>query len=451
MMTTTDRTTQDQKDARAFLTAWLADPESKEAALLGYAGTGKTWLTGDWLESVLTNDRNGDDSQTAEEVCIAAPTHKALDVLKQKCSHLPVSFKTLHSLLGLMIAKTEDGEIDKSFADKDERFTLLVVDEGSMVGAEFKGLIDKELRKGGRIGRVLYVGDPAQLPPVKEELSPVFKVAHQFTLKQVVRYDSAILNVATFLRQAIAEQDQFTLLDIREIMAQTPTDRSVSIINKASMYNWAHTAVQKGLDARIVAWTNSAVLAHNNAMHALCYPDATSYFAVGEKVLLNDAYTLTKAQGGVQAKEDDTTDSLYNGELLTCESCVDADPIGGVRVLEVTATRENGQTVVVQFAPSESHRLATHKALNEKVFGLGRGRYESPEKAAEYREVVKLRRLIFRLAPFRHAYSNTVHKSQGSTYDISIVDFGDVYRSDDRSRLMYVGVTRASKYLVLAK
>jgi ATP-dependent exoDNAse (exonuclease V) alpha subunit len=58
---------------------------------------------------------------------------------------------------------------------------------------------------------------------------------------------------------------------------------------------------------------------------------------------------------------------------------------------------------------------------------------------------------VFRLAPLRHAYACTVHKSQGSTYDISMVDFSDVFRSDDKARLIYVAATRASKFLVFAK
>lgn len=446
MTTTPDRTTQDQRDARAFLNLWLQDPapNAKEAALLGYAGTGKTWLIGDWLESVLSAD------DCPEVVCIAAPTHKALDVLKQKCSHLPVTFKTLHSLLGLIVARREDGEIDKEYAEREERYTLLVVDEGSMVGLEFKKLIDDQIRKGGRIGKVLYVGDPAQLPPVKEALSPVFKVERNFTLRQVVRYDSAILNVATFLRTAISEGDSFSLPDILNVMQQTPEDRSVSIITKTALLKWASIAIAKGLDTRILAWTNAAVLAHNRSMHEICFP-GPDYFAVGEKILLNDAYTLTKTQGGTQAKEDDPPDSLYNGEVLTTVTCELGEPVAGVEVFKVEATRADGRTVWLQFAPNEAHRLATHKALNEQIFAAGRDRYSSPEATAKFRELGQLRRAIFRLAPLRHSYACTVHKSQGSTYDISIVDFGDVYRSDDRSRLMYVAATRASKFLVLAR
>ena len=84
-----NRTTQDQIEGRKFLDEFLADPTAKKALLRGYAGTGKTWLIGDWLEAVLSVEG------CLENVCIAAPTHKALDVLRQKCAHLPVVFKTL--------------------------------------------------------------------------------------------------------------------------------------------------------------------------------------------------------------------------------------------------------------------------------------------------------------------------------------------------------------------
>ncbi len=442
-MQTQNRTTQDQVEARVFLNEFLTDPECQEATLLGYAGTGKTWLIGDWLAEIMA-----DDSQT---VAIAAPTHKALDVLRQKCGHLNATFKTLHSLLGLIVSKNDEGGIDKGFAPKSEQYTLLVVDEGSMVGKEFKELIDREIASGGygRFQKVLYVGDPAQLPPVKEEQSPIFLIERSFTLRTVVRYDSAILNVATFLRTKISEQTRFTLLDLMSLKAETPSDRSVSFINRDVLYRWAQGAIAKELDCRILAWTNAAVLTHNVEMHRLSYPNATSPFMPGEKILLNDSYSLNKAQGGKQRNDDEPPDSLYNGEVLTCESCVQGEPVSGVVTWDVVAHRADGCEIRVSFAPSESHRLATHKMLNDMIWK--EEVYVNDVLNPRREELVKIRRQLNKLAPLRHAYSCTVHKSQGSTYDVSIVDFGDVYRCDDRARLMYVAATRPSKFLVLSR
>jgi len=52
--------------------------------------------------------------------------------------------------------------------------------------------------------KILFVGDPAQLPPVLESDTPVFKkVRFRASLTEVVRHDSDILNIATEARNTI--------------------------------------------------------------------------------------------------------------------------------------------------------------------------------------------------------------------------------------------------------
>ncbi len=433
---TKDRTTQDQILGRQFLNDFLADPTAHEATLLGYAGVGKTWLVADWLAEVL-------ELYPDHAICVAAPTHKALDVMRQKCGHLPVTFKTLHSLLGLIIARNDEGDVDRSLAPRDESYTFLWIDEGSMEGEEFDRLIRQNTGKGKRFNKVLHTGDPAQLPPVKEDLSPIFKIPRSFTMREVVRFDSGILQVATFMRERIESQRPFNLFDIKELT--DPADRSVCHIQRASLYTWAAKAIERNLDCRIIAWTNAAVLQHNKRMHELLFPDLDPniFFHIGEKVLLNDSYTLRKDQGGTQASDDDPPDSLYNGEVLTTTNFEYAEPIHGVAVRVVTATRADGKVVNLAFAPNEAHRLAVHKALNEEIYNM--------EFGAKRTELAAVRRKINRLAPLRHAYAGTVHKSQGSTYDIAMVDFSDIFRSDDRARLLYVGASRPSMHLVFVR
>jgi exodeoxyribonuclease-5 len=422
--------TNDQIAARVFIDAFMEDPNVNTACLQGYAGVGKTWLVGDWLS----------DIGETENTIIAAPTHKALDVLRQKCGQLPVVFRTLHSLLGIGVRKTEEGDTEQERFSVDHQCTLLVVDEGSMVGQEFFDMIAAK-QVSGALRKVLYIGDPAQLPPVKEELSPIFKVERSFTMREIVRYAGPIIKVATFLREHIEAQTQFTLMDV---MALTdPADRAVCHINRAALYNWTESAQLKGLDARILAWTNAAVLQHNQTMHARMYPVATTYFAESEKILVADSYTLTKAQGSTAGPKS-PPDALMNGEVLTCIECVVAESVSGVAVFTAHCTTAIGKPLMLDFAPNEAHRLNVHKDLNSRIYNMGMG---EPAR----KELVAQRKLINRLAPLRHAYACTVHKSQGSTYDVSIVDFSDIYRSEDKARLMYVAATRPSKYLMFAR
>lgn len=435
------RLTQDQKDAIKFLNSFYAlhkeKDEPREAVLCGYAGTGKTWLVGNWLTDLLFDHPSLD-------VCIAAPTHKALDVLRSKCGHLPVAFMTLNALLGVSIRKNDEGDVLSERYDAENKFGLVVVDEASMVNAEFRGLLGVQVG-AGRLGCVVYVGDPAQLPPVKEDISLVFKIDNMITLEEIVRYDGAIIKVATYLREKITSEEPFNLFEINELCSD-PVDRSVSFIPRDGIYKWAERAFHKQLDARIVSWTNAAVAKHNKVLHDVLYP-GTPFFGVGERVLCNDSYTIRKPEEGKRATSDD---GLYNGEILTVVSCTPSTPIRGVVVYEVEATKASGTVINVLVTPNETLRLAEHTRLNEEIYGLRNYRSNLAE-ATRRTELVAIRKAIGRLCPLQHSYASTVHKAQGSTYQICIVDFSDLYRSEDKARLMYVATTRPSQFLAYAR
>ena len=56
------------------------------------------------------------------------------------------------------------------------------------------------------------------------------------------------------------------------------------------------------------------------------------------------------------------------------------------------------------------------------------------------------------IADLREPYASTVHKSQGSTYEVCFMDMGDIRRCFDRNtlaRMLYVGCTRPKQKLIL--
>lgn len=131
--------------------AWFKDPSAPQVfRLFGYAGTGKTTLA-----KHLAADVNG-------LVLFAAFTGKAaLQLRKKGCA----SASTIHSL----IYKPEEDPItgETHFRLNPDGAvsgaTLVVIDEVSMVGED----LALDLLSYGK--KVLVLGDPAQLPPVKGE------------------------------------------------------------------------------------------------------------------------------------------------------------------------------------------------------------------------------------------------------------------------------------------
>ena len=191
--------TADQKRAASAFEAWLAQADASEPFVLsGYAGTGKTFLSMQLLARV-----------EARGLCwtVVAPTHKAVGVLR---SHLAQAGlrpswypSTIHRLLRLKLKRERDRERceeTEQTAMALEHLALVLIDESSMVDS---ALLEITLRCAHPFAtRLVFVGDPAQLPPVGEEQSPVFAMgrAHCATLREVVRHQGPVLRLASGIR-----------------------------------------------------------------------------------------------------------------------------------------------------------------------------------------------------------------------------------------------------------
>ncbi|MFM7434617.1 MAG: AAA family ATPase, partial [Vulcanococcus sp.] len=178
---------------------WLQAPyDGTPFVLSGYAGTGKTTLSRHLLQQVESLG-----------LCwtLVAPTHKAVGVLRQQLALgglQPTWYpSTIHRLLRLKLKRQGDlerCEETEQTAAALENLGLVLVDEASMVDST---LLEIALRCAHPFRtRLVFVGDPAQLPPVGEPQSPVFALARAASanLTEVVRHQGPVLQLATGLR-----------------------------------------------------------------------------------------------------------------------------------------------------------------------------------------------------------------------------------------------------------
>ncbi len=205
--------TESQKKAMADLASFIYEPgEGFLFILKGYAGTGKTTLTGALIKSL---------EEVRIKCVILAPTGRAAKVISQ---HAGRKAYTIHKWIYRTV--TKDGV--RKFLRKENKYshTLFIVDEASMISTQASG----EEFAGGRNllddltdyvfsqahNRLLFIGDDAQLPPVSENESPALSpdyMRHAYpvrifesSLTDVVRQalDSGVLYNATLLRSKIA-------------------------------------------------------------------------------------------------------------------------------------------------------------------------------------------------------------------------------------------------------
>lgn len=175
-----------QDDALLAVRRWLRDPGAPQVfRLFGYAGTGKSTLARELASGV----RDG--------VVYCAFTGKAALVMRRKgCADA----STVHSAI-YMIAEEDEKIVDQPrFLLNPESPVstsgLVILDECSMIGEE----LGADLLSFGT--KVLVLGDPAQLPPVKGE---GYFTAHEpdIMLTEIHRQaaDNPIVALATRVRQ----------------------------------------------------------------------------------------------------------------------------------------------------------------------------------------------------------------------------------------------------------
>lgn len=464
--------------------------KTETAVLEGYAGTGKSFLVAQLLKALA------DDLPIA----VAAPTNKAVRVLKSmlEAAGVPVAAageddafgkpriqrkpgmgctcKSIHAFLGLKMKEMDNGQQQASKESEStvRQFAVLVVDEASMLDSD---LFNRVLLERGEC-RVLFVGDPAQLPPVngRGALSPVFdRIALKVRLAEVIRQaaENPIIRLSMRIRaliEADIKADPLTLLQAlpavetgpkAALMAGTPDDL-VSLF----LAEYRHDANQ---DTRIIAYTNARVMDYNRRIHRALHGDTGALaFVRGDPVIVHSQGEGRRLIGVVEVADcwEDDPDAIYETErLITSEELTVLD--ARVKSHPLYPDFPANQVVLksASGAVYEAYVPASQAQLDQQIDSLfgawrtiklqaqlasGAEHERMKEKAADASGKGWAMRKAF--LNLRHSYALTSHKAQGSSFDCALVDFSDLNRMPDAfefNRCLYVAVTRSREFLAL--
>jgi exodeoxyribonuclease-5 len=456
--------TPDQQAAEASFAAWLESGEAGVPFVLsGYAGTGKTFLSTRLLRRV-----------EARSLCwtVVAPTHKAVGVLRQHLQQAglrPTWYpSTLHRLLRLKLKRQGDREICEETAQTTaslENLGLVLVDEASMVDS---GLLEITLRCAHPFRtRLVFVGDPAQLPPVGEPHSPVFGLgrACRADLSHVVRHQGPVLRLA----QGIREQ----ALPCRRPPAagtiEQPEGR-VALLDRQDWLEAAQESLRRCAESgdpdrtRILCYTNRSleqlVPIARRALHGAM---ADQLPVLPGEVLISRGAVLAPAcrQGAEAAEEPDMVLSA-NRELQVIdvrpERCdlldfgvqaadLEDQAVPAIETLCARVDSGEGQLELRLLPPLGSEARSQLDSVLERLRQRARDAGKQGGRTL-WRRFFLVRDAFASLGP---AAVLTVHRSQGSTFAEVFVD-GDVFWPRDevlRRQLVYVAVSRASQAVSL--
>lgn len=463
-----------QKSALYELEKFIEDGGT-EITLSGYAGTGKSTIIG--IFSKWLNNRIGRGN-----IVYTAPTHRANVITKQNNPNANVY--TLSALFGFTpdtdIAM-EQGSLDLrelEFRSKNqvkyEPGQLIIIDEASMVQDGLYEYIQKIVAKDGV--SVIYVGDSAQLRPVKSDhISKVFTSdgVPQITLTKVERTgDNPILKEATRLRRGEGLSYQTDINDKGQGVLYTSDDAVIDENLKQIVSSEEFNA--DPLHFRVLTATNAAVSAYNSKIRSLRYGKFAKPFVKGD-IIMGYSNKLRKPDGSYKL----VNSGDYVIQNITDTTVKFKTDKGDIEFKAFKLSiRPTGSTIMDDFQITVIDKNEPDSKLFEIVEYKDRlwrmaKEAKQDKQISKYRDLVQMAfnidnelnitknlednqgRLKIRKA-IDYGYAQTVWKSQGSTYSKVLILSNEIdtfgYGRDVmqlRNELRYVAVSRAKNFVII--
>lgn len=423
--------TDQQTEALDKLSSFSKD--SNFFVLKGYAGTGKSTVIAEWVKRMMERPDDLPEGKIwcRPSICLTAPTNKASNVLadKAKETKLQVECSTIHSLLNLRMVwqkdkqvlvpnKRDDGE---GFADYD----YVVIDECSMINEELlQYIIDA---RESADNKVIFMGDPCQLPPVKEKESASFTLVKEPSeLTQVVRQaeGSSILPMSFYIRDLILSGGKqypakiYSFVDGKTVCHEPAKDYEFEILGRIDE---AHSNEE---DVRHIAWTNAVVDTWNDRIRDYIYGLDRDEWINGELIV-----TTSPVLDPVESFVVYSTDTLLTIIGEPKEKVNMGVPCWIIPVKSETGKR--AKLTVVQ--------KAGQKMYADQKSGL----LKDAKENKKWRPFYAFCELFNSIKP---AHSMTAHRSQGSTFDEVFISLDNILQNPRRKeslQCLYVAATRA--------
>lgn len=463
-----------QKSALYELEKFIEDGGT-EITLSGYAGTGKSTIIGifsKWLDHRIGRGN----------IVYTAPTHRANVITKQNNPNANVY--TLSALFGF----TPDTDIamEQSSLDlrelefraknqmKYEPGQLIIIDEASMVQDGLYEYIQEIVAKHS--GSVIYVGDSAQLRPVKSDhISKVFTSdgVPQITLTKVERTgDNPILKEATKLRRGEGLSYQTDINDKGQGVLYTSDDAIIDKNLKQIVTSEEFNA--DPLHFRVLTATNAAVSTYNSKIRSLRYGKFAKPFVKGD-IIMGYSNKLRKPDGSYRlinsgdyivqsVKDTNIKFKTDKGDIEFKAFNLSIRPTGGIIM-------DDFQLTVIDKNEPDS-KLFEVVEYKDRLWKMAKEAKQNGQ-ISKYRDLVQMAynvdnelnitknlednqgRLKIRKA-IDYGYAQTVWKSQGSTYSKVLILSNEIdtfgYDRDVmqlRNELRYVAVSRAKNFVII--
>lgn len=446
--------TQKQGLALKKLASFVLDGKKDQVFLLkGFAGTGKTTLIATLVNNLW---------KMKMSAILMAPTGRAAKVMSVYSGSKAF---TIHKKI-YFPKKQSGGGIQFVLAPNKHRNTIFIVDEASMIPdtpADSKlfengSLLDDLMFyvHSGHNCRLILIGDTAQLPPVKLELSPALdenrlslnydKEIEYMELDEVMRQreNSGILHNATLLREQLQseffEEFKFDLAYYKDIVRLIDGNEIQEAIDSSYSENG------KEETAIIVRSNKRANLYNQNIRERILFLD--NDIAVGD-------YMMVVKNNYFWLKATSEAGFIANGDIIEILELFAIKELYGFTFAEVKVkmvdypNQKPFETVLLLDtinAESPSLSYEDGNRLYQEVMK------DYAHEKSKYRKFLGVKNnRFFNALQVKFSYAITCHKSQGGQWDTVFVEQPYLPNgvSKDYLRWLYTAVTRAKKQLYL--
>ena len=414
---------------------FIRSPDEHFFLLTGKAGTGKTTVVVQFLEELSNYNiflrKTGARAKTYT-VYMTAPTNKATAVLRSmeenfELPNINVEAMTTHSLLNLKLKN--DYQTGKKHLMQSETVylaqgfeeSIVIVDEYSMVDDALLEYIVRDLGKC----KIIFLGDHKQIPSVSK--------ATPNKVKDLVP-ESCFVNLSDVERQA-----KITCPKTNELIPHPIHTTSLAFREAVTTKSFAGFAT---------------IPDYVEVVNGVQFQELVSKYFIDAEENLNNK---------VLAWRNDTVEE-YN-RYIAMEKYATTDPQKGQQYIVSTGgklfTTEETVSITEDFSPNT---INTKKGIalteinhNDVWFIHDRAKYKEYTKQLA-RESKKNKswadffNFTDNVIDIRKPYAQTVHKSQGSTYENVFIDYNDIVACRDKDtvlRMLYVAVSRPTNKLYI--
>jgi len=444
----------EQLEGLQKIRTWLKEKNKPFFTLAGYAGTGKSTI----IKKVLDSFHGG--------VVVSAPTHKAKKVIMNTTGK---DGQTLHALLGLR----PDLDLD-NFNPNDPKFNPIaipkitdynwvIIDEASMINQELYDMIlDKT--KDSRT-KTLFMGDPAQIPPVGEKQSVAFiqntdvNEFHQLTKIERQSDTNPLAFVYDALRNNLDSIDGgfehvTKMNELGEGVVFTIDKRK---FREMILEKYRSDEFKKDTDyAKVIAWKNDTVMMSNQVIRTELLGKDTDIVEVSDILMgyrsvssENQRYNIIENSADYRVVEKSALEENSYG-------------ISGYRVkLREDLAKGHFKFQDIFIVNAKDHdNLHLYAQMHDFFRDAGKSNKKMWNKYYEFRRCNLLMKTIDKqknglyrgsgdviVKDLDYGYAITGHKSQGSTYSHVFVmenDINENWVMRERNQIKYVALTRPS-------